>query len=84
MGKYGNIDGIATLTNNPNATDNARGTTGKKNGFCGDAIKMEEAGITKLTEDDLVNAIKELFTKKTSPTTYIVVPDVAKALSKLK
>lgn len=30
MGKYGNIDGIATLTNNPNATDNAKGTIGKK------------------------------------------------------
>ena len=29
MGRYGNIDGIATLTNNPNATDNARGTIGK-------------------------------------------------------
>lgn len=29
MGKYGNIDGIATLTNNPNATDNAKGTIGK-------------------------------------------------------
>ena len=27
--KYGNIDGIATLTNNPNATDNAKGTIGK-------------------------------------------------------
>lgn len=24
MGRYGNIDGIATLTNNPNATDNAK------------------------------------------------------------
>lgn len=29
MGRYGNIDGIATLTNNPNATDNAKGTIGK-------------------------------------------------------
>lgn len=29
MNKYGNIDGIATLTNNPNATDNAKGTIGK-------------------------------------------------------
>lgn len=29
MGRYGNIDDIATLTNNPNATDNARGTIGK-------------------------------------------------------
>lgn len=29
MGKYGNIDGIATLTNNPIATDNAKGTIGK-------------------------------------------------------
>lgn len=27
--KYGNIDGIATLTNNPIATDNAKGTIGK-------------------------------------------------------
>ncbi len=33
MGKYGNIDGIATLTNNPNATDNARGTIGRRNGI---------------------------------------------------
>lgn len=29
MGKYGNIDGIATLTNNPIATDNAKGKIGK-------------------------------------------------------
>lgn len=29
MCRYGNIDGIATLTNNPNATDNAKGTIGK-------------------------------------------------------
>lgn len=29
MSRYGNIDGIATLTNNPNATDNSKGTIGK-------------------------------------------------------
>lgn len=28
MGRYGNIDGIATLTNNPNALDNVRGSIG--------------------------------------------------------
>lgn len=27
--KYGNIDGVATLTDNPIATDNAKGTIGK-------------------------------------------------------
>lgn len=30
MSKYGNIEGVATLTNNPNATDNAKGTIGKQ------------------------------------------------------
>lgn len=29
MSRYGNIDGIATLTNNPNAIDNSKGTIGK-------------------------------------------------------
>lgn len=29
MSRYGNIDGIATLTNNPNATDNSKGSIGK-------------------------------------------------------
>ena len=29
MGKYGNIDGIATLTNNAIAKDNARGSIGR-------------------------------------------------------
>ena len=30
MGRYGNIDGIATLTNNPIAKDNSRGTIGNR------------------------------------------------------
>lgn len=30
MSKYGNIEGVATLTNNPNATDNAKGTIGEQ------------------------------------------------------
>lgn len=29
MSQYGNIDGIATLTNNPNAIDNSKGSIGK-------------------------------------------------------
>lgn len=29
MSRYGNIDGIATLTNNPNAIDNSKGSIGK-------------------------------------------------------
>lgn len=29
MGRYGNIDGIATLTHNPIAKDNSKGTIGK-------------------------------------------------------
>lgn len=29
MARYGNIEGIATLTNNANARDNARGTIGR-------------------------------------------------------
>ena len=41
MGRYGNIDGIATLTNNPNATDNAKGTIGKKNGIWAMAKNIE-------------------------------------------
>ena len=64
MGRYGNIDGIATLTNNPNATDNAKGTIGNKNGFWGDAVKMEEVGITEITEEHLVEIVEEMFTKK--------------------
>ena len=31
MEKYGDIEGVATLTNNPLATDNAKGTIGGKN-----------------------------------------------------
>ncbi len=64
MGRYRNIDGIATLTNNPNATDNAKGTIGNKNGFWGDAVKMEEVGITEITEEHLVEIVEEMFTKK--------------------
>lgn len=64
MGRYGNIDGIATLTNNPNATDNAKGTIGNKNCFWGDAVKMEEVGITEITEEHLVEIVEEMFTKK--------------------
>ena len=64
MGRYGNIDGIATLTNNPNATDNAKGTIGNKNGFWGDAVKMEEVGITEITEEHLVEIVEEMSTKK--------------------
>lgn len=64
MGKYGNIDGIATLTNNPNATDNAKGTIGNKNGFWGNAVKMEEVGITEITEEHLVEIVEEMFTKE--------------------
>ncbi len=60
MGKYGNIDGIATLTNNPNATDNAKGTIGKRNRFCGDAVKKKEAGIPKDTKADLLKFIEEM------------------------
>lgn len=29
MARYGNIEGIATLTDNANARDNARGTIGR-------------------------------------------------------
>ena len=64
MGRYGNIDGIATLTNNPNATDNAKGTIGKRNGFWGDVVKMEEVGITEITEEHLVEIVEEMFTKE--------------------
>lgn len=63
MGRQ-NIDGIATLTNNPNATDNAKGTIGKRNGFWGDAVKMEEVGITEINEDELIKCIEEILTKK--------------------
>lgn len=64
MGRYGNIDGIATLTNNPNATDNAKGTIGNKNGFWGDAVKMEDVCTTEVTEEYLVQIIEEMFTKE--------------------
>lgn len=59
MGRYGDIDGIATLTNNPNARDNAKGTIGKRNGIWFDAAKIEEAGITEFTENDLVEFLEE-------------------------
>lgn len=64
MSRYGNIDGIATLTQDPNATDNAKGTIGKKNGFWGDAVKMEDVGIIEITGKDFVRIIKEMVTKK--------------------
>lgn len=48
MGKYGNIDGIATLTNNPNATDNAKGTIGKRNGIF---VHLSEVGLWKATDN---------------------------------
>ena len=51
MSRYGNIDGIATLTNNPNASDNAKGTIGKKNGFWKNAAKIKEVGTTDITEE---------------------------------
>ncbi len=62
MGKYGNIDGIATLTNNPNATDNAKGTIGKKM-FFGHNFESEPIH-TVITEDDLVEIVEEMFTKE--------------------
>lgn len=59
MGRYGNIDGIATLTNNPNATDNAKGTIGKKT-FFGHDFESEPIH-TEITADDVVEVIEEFF-----------------------
>lgn len=68
MGRYGNIDGIATLTNNPNATDNARGTIGKKNGFMAMAKNIEPVCHEDkvVTLDDVVEYLEDIFhsTKK--------------------
>ena len=41
-----------------------KGTIGNKNGFWGDAVKMEEVGITEITEEHLVEIVEEMFTKK--------------------
>lgn len=62
MGKYGNIDGIATLTNNPNATDNAKGTIGKKNGIWAMAKNIEPVCHEDkvVTLDDVVEYLEDI------------------------
>lgn len=47
MGRYGNIDGIATLTNNPNATDNAKGTIGRINEMKSKYVKGKEKTVVR-------------------------------------
>ena len=64
MNRYGNIDGIATLTNNPNATDNAKGTIGKKNGCWNGANQFDEVCDAEITVSDVIEFVGKLFTKE--------------------
>ncbi|MGN0032431.1 MAG: hypothetical protein ACI358_01425 [Candidatus Limimorpha sp.] len=62
MGRYGNIDGIATLTDNPNATDNLKGTIGKRNGIW--AMSKNVGPVCKedkvVTLDDFVEYLEDI------------------------
>lgn len=60
--KYGNIDGVVTLTDNPIATDNAKGTIGKRNGIWAMAKNIEPVCQEDkiVTLDDVVEYLEDI------------------------